>query len=56
MNSNFIYDCSINLIIKIIFIKQQYKTSQMDFIDYSFKYLSIRKRTRRTNLHIYKHK
>lgn len=56
MNSNFIYDYSINLIIKIIFIIQQYKTSQMDFIDYSLKYLSIRKRTRRTNLHTYIHK
>lgn len=37
MNSNFIYDCSINLIIQIIFIIQRYKTSQMDLINYSFK-------------------
>lgn len=37
MNSNFIYDCSINLIIQIIFIIQRYKTSQMDLINDSFK-------------------
>lgn len=37
MNSNFIYDCSINLIIKIIFIIQRYKTLQMDHMNYSFK-------------------